>query len=546
MDQLSSMDASFLHLETPETPMHVGSLMLFELPEGYKGDYYEDVKELLGKRLHLSSLLTRKLAQMPFQLAEPVWIEDDDIELDYHVRTATLRRPGTMAQLEQLVARLHASLLDRSRPLWEMYVIDGMENGLVAFYTKAHHSGVDGKAGVELAKVLYDTSPQMREVPPPRRKRTSGQYQLGVTELLQAAATNAAQQYRKLAELLPTAAKAFDTAARVVASQRSEKGERSLNLGLAPNTIFNDSITNQRSYSTMSLPLADIKDLGRHVGGTVNTIVMAMCSIALHHFLKERRLLPKEPLIAMVPVSLRAEGDKAMNNQVAGVRVDLATDIDDLPDRFRAIHASSEAAKAVVKELKPVLGVDIPITGSPWLLTGLASLLGRSNLVSRLPAAGNVAISNVPGPPMTLYMAGAKMVHYFPVSIPYHGSALNITVQSYAGLLEFGLTACRRILSQDESYELIDHLRTALREIQALPSVDATATAGPATLAPNEPAKASAKKESVAVAPPVIAPQELAAAKEVASSQSGSGVKPPLGLTQSPRRGGRRMPHAGD
>jgi WS/DGAT/MGAT family acyltransferase len=546
MDQLSSMDASFLHLETPETPMHVGSLMLFELPEGYKGDYYEDVKELLGKRLHLSSLLTRKLAQMPFQLAEPVWIEDDDIELDYHVRTATLRRPGTMAQLEQLVARLHASLLDRSRPLWEMYVIDGLENGLVAFYTKAHHSGVDGKAGVELAKVLYDTSPQVRKVSPPRRKRTSGQYQLGVTELLEAAAINAAQQYRKLAELLPTAAKAFDTAARVVASQRSEKGERSLNLGLAPNTIFNDSITNQRSYSTMSLPLADIKDLGRHVGGTVNTIVMAMCSIALHHFLKERGLLPKEPLIAMVPVSLRAEGDKAMNNQVAGVRVDLATDIDDLPDRFRAIHASSEAAKAVVKELKPVLGVDIPITGSPWLLTGLASLLGRSNLVSRLPAAGNVAISNVPGPPMTLYMAGAKMVHYFPVSIPYHGSALNITVQSYAGSLEFGLTACRRILSQDESYELIDHLRTALREIQALPSVDATATAGPATLAPNEPVKASTKKESVAVAPPVIAPQELAAAKEVASSQSGSGVKPPLRLTQSPRRGGRRMPHAGD
>jgi len=221
MDQLSGIDASFLHLETPETPMHIGSLMLFELPEGYKGDYYEDVKALLGKRLHLSALLNRKLAQMPFQLAEPVWIEDDQIELEYHVRSATLRRPGTMAQLEELVARLHASLLDRSRPLWEMYVIDGLENGLVAFYTKAHHSGVDGKAGVELAKVLYDTSPQIKEVPPPRRKRASGQYQLGVTELLEAAATNAAQQYRKLAELLPTAAKAFGTAASVVARQRS-------------------------------------------------------------------------------------------------------------------------------------------------------------------------------------------------------------------------------------------------------------------------------------------------------------------------------------
>ena len=494
MNQLSGMDASFLHLETPETPMHVGSLMLLELPENYQGDYYEDVKAMLSKRLHLSSVLTRKLAQMPFELAEPVWIEDDDIDLEYHVRTVTLRRPGTMAQLEQLIARLHASLLDRSRPLWEMYVIEGLENGQVAFYTKAHHSGVDGKAGVELAKVLYDTSPKMREVPPPRRKRTSGNYQLGVTELLQAAATNAAQQYRKLAELLPTAAKAFATAASVVASQRTPVGERSLNLGLAPKTIFNESITNQRSYSTLSIPLADIKALGKRLGGTVNTVVMAMCGGALQRFLKDRDLLPKEALIALVPVSLRVEGDSAMNNQVSMVRVDLATDIDVLPARLKAIHASSEAAKAVVKELRPILGVDVPITGSPWLMTGLASLLGRSNLASRFAVAGNVVISNVPGPPMTLYMAGARMVHYYPVSIPYHGSALNITVQSYAGSLEFGLTACRRVLSQDESYELVEHLRTALRELESLPTVDA-ATNGEED-ARNEPGKVSGGRRS--------------------------------------------------
>lgn len=496
MDQLSGMDASFLHLETPETPMHVGSLMLVDLPEGYEGDYYEDVKAMLGKRLHLASVMCRKLAQMPFELAEPVWIDDDDIDLDYHVRSLTLRRPGTMAQLEVLIARLHSTLLDRSRPLWELYIIEGLENGQVAVYTKAHHSGVDGKAGAELAKVLYDTSPEMREVPAPRRKRTSGKYQLGVTELLQAAANNAAQQYRKLAELLPTAAKAFSTAAGVVASQRTSNGSRSLNLGLAPKTIFNDSITNQRSYSTLSLPLADVKTLGKRVGGTVNTIVMAMCSIALHHFLKERGLLPKEALIAMVPVSLRSEGDSAMNNQVSMVRVDLATDIGDLPTRFKAIHASSEAAKAVVKELKPVLGVDVPITGSPWLMTGLASLLGRSNLASRLPAVGNVLISNVPGPPMPLYVAGARMMHYYPVSIPYHGSALNITVQSYAGLLDLGVTACRRVLSQAESHELIEHLKAALREIEALPAAAEISGGEVIVLTLDEPGKTSTKTKS--------------------------------------------------
>lgn len=472
MDQLSNLDASFLHFETPETPMHVGSLMLFDLPKGYKGDYYEDVKAMIGKRVHVSAMLTRKLAQMPFELAEPVWIDDEDIDLDYHVRSVTVRKPGNMAQLEQLVARLHSTLLDRSRPLWEMYVIDGLESGQMAFYTKAHHSGVDGKAGVELAKVLYDVTPEIREVPPPRRKHGTGQYQLGVTELLQAAITNSAQQYRKLADLMPTAAKALSAAAGVALSQRRPAGERPLNLGLAPKTIFNDSITNQRSYSTLSVPLADIKRLGKRVGGTVNTIVMAMCSIALRKFLKDRNLLPKEALIAMVPISFRVEGDSNMNNQSSGVRVDLATDIESLPERFKAIHNSSEAAKAVAKELKPVLGVDVPITGSPWFMTGVASLLGRSNLASQLPSAANVTISNVPGPQMQLYMAGAKMVNYFPVSIPYHGTALNITVQSYAGILEFGLTACRRVLSQDESYEIVENLREALKQIEALPAAE--------------------------------------------------------------------------
>ncbi|MFT4103043.1 MAG: wax ester/triacylglycerol synthase family O-acyltransferase [Burkholderiaceae bacterium] len=469
MQHLTSLDAAFLHFETPETPMHVGSLMLFELPEGYKGDYYEDVKELIGKRLHLCSMFVRKLASMPFELAEPVWIEDDDIDLDYHVRYLTLRKPGSMAQLEQLVARLHSSLLDRSRPLWEVYVIDGLENGLVGYYTKAHHSGIDGKAGVEMAKVFYDLTPEVREVPPPRRrtKRREG-YHLGTAELLQAAVSNGLQQYQRLSSVLPQAIKAIDTAARIMRNRKYEPGQRRLDLGLAPKTIFNTSITNQRSYTTLTLSLAEIKALGKRVGGTVNSVVMAMCSSALRRFLLERDLLPKEPLIAMVPVSFRSQGDDSMNNQSSAIRVDLATEIADPGERFDAIHASSEAAKAVVAEFKPIMGVDVPMTGSPWLMTGMASLLGHPDVASRLPAGANVTISNVPGIPTTLYMAGARMLHYYPVSIPYHSTALNMTVQSYDGKLEFGLTACRRVVSQDESRELIGYLRKALKEIEAL------------------------------------------------------------------------------
>ncbi|QFZ83576.1 wax ester/triacylglycerol synthase family O-acyltransferase [Variovorax paradoxus] len=533
MDHLSSMDASFLHLETPETPMHVGSLMLLDLPEGYRGDYYEDVKGMLGKRLHLASVLTRKLAQMPFELAEPVWIDDDDIDLDYHVRSLTLRRPGTMEQLHHLVARLHSSLLDRSRPLWEMYVIEGLENGQVAFYTKAHHSGVDGKAGTELAKVLYDTTAQMREVRPARRKRGGGShYQLGVAELLQAAVSNSARQYRKLAELLPAAARALTAAGSVLASQQTGKGQRRLSLGMAPKSMFNDAITNQRSYSTMSLPFDELKALGKRVGGTVNTIVMAMCSEALARFLKERNLLPKEALIAGVPVSLRAEGDDSMNNQVSMVRVDLATDIGDVAERFKAIHASSEAAKAVVRELKPVLGVDMPITGSPWLMTSLASLYGRSNLARRVPPAANVLISNVPGPGATLYVAGARMMHFYPVSIPYHGSALNITVQSYAGSLDFGLTACRRILSQEESYELIGHLRAALRQIERLPSIEAAAQPGVAKEVQAEVVPAKAPRRAKA---PAAAKRRAAAAAVAPASKKPRAPRKPAAAAKGKR-----------
>ena len=526
MDHLSNLDASFLHFETPETPMHVGSLILLELPEGYKGDYYEDVKAMIGNRMHLATVLTRKLAQMPFELAEPVWIDDDDIDLDYHVRSLTLRRPGTMQQLEQLIARLHSTLLDRSRPLWEMYVIEGLEDGRVAFYSKAHHSGVDGKAGTEIAKVLYDISPKMREVPAPRRRAGGGKgYQLGVAELLQAAVSNTAQQYRKLAELLPTAARAFTTAGNVLASQRTAQGERPLTLGLAPKTIFNDSITNQRSFTTMSLPFDEMKALGKRVGGTVNTIVMAMASGGLNRFLKQRDLLPKEALIAAVPVSLRSADDDSMNNQVSMVRVDLATDLADPVERFKAIHASSEAGKAVVRELKPVLGVDMPMTGSPWLMTSLASLYGRSNLAKRLPPMANVLISNVPGPQVQLYVAGAKMVSFYPVSIPYHGSALNITVQSYAGSLDFGLTACRRILSQEESYELIEHMRVALQDIARLPGQEITAAA--AAPSQDKPAKAGATADAAPAAAKKAArkPRAATPAKKAAATARKPAVK---------------------
>ena len=171
MNHLSGMDASFLHLETPETPMHVGGMHTLELPAGYKGDFYEDFKQHIANRLHISDVFTRKLALMPFELSNPVWVEDDEVDIDYHIRRVTLPKPGTHKQLEQYVARLHSSLLDRSRPLWEFFVIDGLEKGRVALYTKVHHAGIDGQAGVALATAIMDVTPEPRAVRPPRQQR---------------------------------------------------------------------------------------------------------------------------------------------------------------------------------------------------------------------------------------------------------------------------------------------------------------------------------------------------------------------------------------
>ena len=275
MQHLSAMDSAFLHLETAEMPMHVGSLHRYQLPEGYQGNWYDDVREHLSKRLHLAPVFTRKLALMPFDLANPVWIEDDDIDLDYHIRHTVLPRPGTQEQLEALAARLHSSLLDRSRPLWEFYVIEGLADGTMGFYTKVHHAAIDGQAGVALGNAMLDLSPVPRSVKPPRGRRSHHRYQLGVAELLGAAVSNTLRQVGMLGKLAVPLGKAL------VGSARESLAERSIGLGrlrsllkMPPRTPFNVSITNQRVFAALSLPLDEAKRLGKAHGASINDLVL--------------------------------------------------------------------------------------------------------------------------------------------------------------------------------------------------------------------------------------------------------------------------------
>ena len=485
MHHLSGLDASFLYLETPETPMHVGGLNIVELPAGYKGNYLDDFRRHIASRMHLAPVFQRKLVNMPFELANPVWVTDDDLDLDYHIRGTVLPKPGNRAQLDRLVGRLHSSLLDRSRPLWEFYVIEGVQSPPdappgtrhVAFYSKVHHAALDGAGGIVLANAIMDTGPVPRRVRAAPDRRSAGSDTFGVAELALAGIRNTAHQTAKLVRTLPALA---GTLVGVLRAKR-ELGRAGGNAALAstnwfaPRTPINVSITNQRLFSSFSVPLAQIKHIAKSNQTSLNDVVLAICSGALRHYLADRGCVPTDPLLAGVPVSLREAGNTDLNNQVSMMRVSLASTISDPLERLQAIRQSSSAGKVTSASMKSVTPTDFPSLGAPWLISGLASLFGRSRLANRMAPLVNVAISNVPGPKSALYMAGARLLTYYPVSIVVHSVALNVTVQSYNGLLDFGLTACRKALP--DLPKLAGLMQAAHRELLKLTPALAAAKA---------------------------------------------------------------------
>ena len=517
LSHLSLLDGAFLHLESPEMPMHVGSLALFEAPPPERGPWLDAVRAHVLSRMHLAPVFTRKLALMPFDLANPVWIRDDDIDIEYHIRHTVLPRPGTMAQLEALAARLHSSLLDRSRPLWEFYVIEGLEDGRIGFYSKVHHAAVDGQAAVAMANSVFDLTPEPRRVRPPRAPRTH-RYQLGVAELLGAALGNQLDQMVRFAKLMPPLAGAALGTARTVITTRLRRGRGAAKpavgtrLKLAPVTPFNASITNQRAFACASLPLAEVKSIGRTLDSSINDMVLWLCATALREYLKDGRELPDRTLVAGVPVSLRAEGDTSSNNQVSGTLIDLATQVADPMARLDAIRAATRAMKAEMGVFRDLLPTDFPSLGSPWLLSGLASLYGRSRMAHRLRVA-NVVISNVPGPQVPLYLAGARMTGMYPLSIVVHGIGLNITVQSYMGQLCFGLIACRR--AAPDVHDLTERLHAALGALRTL-EASVTAARDEAS-ASAEAMAAEAIASAAASARPARTPKRKAPADKAAA-----------------------------
>ena len=466
MKHLSALDSLFLQLETTETPMHVGSLMLLDKPPGRKKPYAA-IRDHIARRMHLAPVFSRRLAFMPLDLANPVWLQADEVDLDHHIRALKLPAPGTDAQLEDAVAKLHEGTLDRARPLWQFTVIEGLKSGKIAFYAKIHHAALDGQGGIAVAQVLLDTHARSPRRPrdeggpigsPPARGRQSAMRMLG------AALRNTAAQYGRIVKGVPEFVKAAVQGGAVALGSSSQLRKHGVARG--PRTKLNAAIGSRRAFVATRIPLAEAKAIARHFDAKLNDVVLATCAGALRRHFRGNKAALASPMIGAVPVSLRAPGDTTQANYVSMMLVGLATHIADPARRMAAIVAASSRAKTLAGSMKGAIPTDMPSLGIPWLMAAITPLYRKAAAAHRIPVVANVVISNVPGPQMPLYLAGAELRAYYPVSIVTHGLALNITIVSYHGSLDYGLVSARQTMPNLRQFAR--HLQDAHEELMKM------------------------------------------------------------------------------
>ncbi len=487
MKQLSGLDATFLYIETPEMPMHVGALHVFELPAGFKGKFVTALREHMAARLPIAPVLRRKLWWMPLNLANPAWV-DAEPDLKHHIveikLPASAKQGSGLAELEAAVSKLHPVLLDRKRPLWKFHIFEGLAHSAaghkrVGLYSQLHHAAVDGQAAVALANAIMDITPTPRTIEAQASKRPKT-FRLEMNEMLRGVLGMQAQKVADIVRSLPaTVGTLKDAASLAVSTSTLMGGKKSAgNLTVAPRMPVNASVTNGRAFASLTLSMPEVKELGRAHEATINDMVLMLCSSALRRFYAKRRLLPRKSLIAAVPISLRERGDTTSDNQASMSLVSLGTHIADPRKRFDHVKAATAAMKATMGSVKSILPTDFPSMGMPWLMEAATALYGKAKVADRIPQVANVVISNVPGPPVPLYMAGAKMITNYPTSIIVHGMGLNITVQSYDKSLDFGLMADASAMP--DVRELAEAITIAFDDMRLMPRPGELETDDPA------------------------------------------------------------------
>jgi diacylglycerol O-acyltransferase / wax synthase len=494
MKQLTGLDASFLFLETESQFGHVSSLSVFARPDVPDYDPLAAWRKQLQERLHLIEPMRRRLREVPFGLDHPFWIEDPDFDIDYHVRHTAVAPPGRDVQLGELVARIVGRPLDRRHPLWESYVIEGMPDDRFAILTKVHHATVDGASGAELLTMMLDADPAGDPIEPPDEEWRPEPAPSDAEMLRKAAGSLirkpargvvlGAQTVRQIGQATrnPALVAAAD---QVRASLRGPLGTV-LNLGRhrepgaeavgplpssAPRTPLNASISPHRRFAFRSASLSDIKAIKNELGATVNDVVMAVCAGGLRTWLESHDALPDQPLVAMIPVSVRTGmEEERWTNRVSAIFASIPTDEADPVLRVQRVHESMVDAKQLFDAVPADSLTDFAQFPPPAVFA--LAMRTATRLTGRFRSPVNLVISNVPGPRDPLYAAGAKLLHYYPVSTIVDGQGLNVTVQSYLDTLDFGLVACRELVP--DLWSMVDAMIDDIAALGKAVGVDVT------------------------------------------------------------------------
>ncbi|MQA26767.1 MAG: wax ester/triacylglycerol synthase family O-acyltransferase [Micromonosporaceae bacterium] len=467
-------DAVFLIGESREHPLHVGALQLYELPAGAGPDHVGELHRELLAQPDVAPLFRRCPGWPVSSLGQWAWADDDQLDLEYHVRLSALPTPGRVRELLELTSRLHGSLLDRHRPLWEFHVVEGLEGNRFATYTKVHHALLDGVSALRLLQRSLSADPDERGMPAPWAPRPGASDPADTVHYEARAVSDIATlPLRGLAAAVRAVGGAVgelvSLAPALARSVNDMLGEQAAMLPFrAPKSMLNVPITGARRFAAQGWPLERIRAVGRAGDATLNDVVLAMCAGALRQYLLELGALPEQPLVAAVPVSLRrgrAGRDSAGGNAVGLILCTLATHLADPVARLIEISGSMRRGKQFYAGMSQ--SQITALSAIPIVSLALTPIPGMLRIA---PPPFNLIISNVPGPPRPLYFNGARMQGVYPVSVPYEGQALNITVTSYAGSLEFGLVGCRR--SVPHLQRMLGHLETALADLEKATGAD--------------------------------------------------------------------------
>jgi diacylglycerol O-acyltransferase / wax synthase len=478
MRQLTGLDAQFLRLETPRQTGHVGALAILD-PSSRPNGRLElaDLHNMIAERLPLLPPFRWRLKEVPLGLDYPYWVDDPDFDLEYHVREIGLAPPPTDAKLAEQVARIFARPLDRSRPLWEAYLIHGLTDGNVGLLTKIHHSAIDGMSGAEIMSVLLDLTPEGREPTPFDPSQTESEP--GSLSMLARSFMGTPRYLERVARALPSTLPNLEdapilsdlpgakmmgrTTSRVIRTLRRRESRVLERTTLArPRTSFNGRVSPHRRFAFGQLSLDDVKAIKNDHGVTVNDVVVTLCAGAVRRWLLEHDELPQDPLVTQVPVSVRTDEQRGTyGNRIGMMSVPLYTNEADPQKRLQLTHQALRVAKERHKALPAELLQDATQFIPPAVFARAARV--TFSLAATRAPVWNLVVSNVPGPQLPLYCAGARLEANYPVSVITDGLGLNITVMSYRGHLDFGIVADRD--QMPDVWDLIEWLREALQEL---------------------------------------------------------------------------------